>query len=130
MNDLNGRIVPDTSTANPPTYNTWQAADKDTLMNAVLMFEEANKKLNKENIALRADMAKLEAENAELREKCMTRFARIKNAANADDMAQMLHKFYMIGYGDALYYKETGKNDPTYNNVSDLSHYLQEIGKI
>lgn len=154
MNEQTGRIVQDSSTANPPSYNTWKAADRDTLIKAVVMSDEANQMLKGENITLRADIAKLEAENAELshlrnkiailesentrlfeenaelREKCMTRFARIKNAANADDMAQMLHKLYMTGYGDALYYKETGKDDATFNNVFDLSHYLQEIGTI
>lgn len=117
MNDMTGRIVPDTSTGLPyPSYST------DT--------DELNVRLTWRVHELEDKLSKLEAENAELREKCMTRFARIKNVANADDMAQMLHKLYMTGYLDALYYKETGKDDPTYNNVSDLSHYLQEIGKI
>lgn len=91
MNDLNGRILPDTSTANPPAYNTWKGADRDTLMNAVLMFDEANKKLNKENIALRADMAKLEAENAELRKKLMTNFERLKNVGTVNEAAEMIY---------------------------------------
>ena len=120
MNDLNGRIVPDTSTANPPAYNTWKGADRETLMNAVLMFEEANKKLNKENIALRADMAKLEAENAELREKCMTRFERIQKAS-PEQMAATIAFIYDIGYTD-------GRED-----ADDDHHWLewlQEIGTI
>lgn len=120
MNDLNGRIVPDSSTANPPSYNTWQAADRNTLMNAVLMLEEANKKLNKENHALSADMAELKAENAELREKCMTRFERIQKAS-PEQMAETIAFIYDIGYTD-------GRED-----ADDDHHWLdwlQEIGKI
>ena len=62
----------------------------------------------------------LKAENAELREKCMTRFDRIKNAANADDMAQMLHEIYLTG---VEHYSDL-------NTVEYMSHWLQEIGTI
>ena len=68
----------------------------------------------------------LKSENAELREKCMTRFARIKNAANADAMARMLHKIYMTGMGDAR-----PSNDPrTWNGVGDIYNWLLEVGTI
>lgn len=123
MNDLNGRIVPDTSTAHPPAYNTWQAADKDTLMNAVLMFEEANKKLNKENIALRADMAKLEAENAELRKKCMTNMECIQTA-DEYDLAAMLLGIHGWGYTDA-YQEGGGSPFFDFDSPEDVIHWLK-----
>ena len=88
---------------------------------------------NAELIALRNKIAILESEkirlideNAELREKCMTRFARIKNAANADEMAQMLHKVYMTGMGDAV----MTSYPRTWDGIADISQWLQEIGTI
>lgn len=69
----------------------------------------------------------LKAENATLREKCMTRFARIKNAANADDMAQMLHRVYMTGACD---YVNSDNGFENLDTVEDMSHWLQEIGNI
>lgn len=91
MNDLNGRIVPETSTANPPAYNTWQAADMNTLIDAVLSLEHANRRFKEENIALRADMAKLETENAELRKKLMTNFERLKDVGTVNEAAEMIY---------------------------------------
>lgn len=88
---------------------------------------EQLREVKEENLALRADMAKLEAENAELREKCMTRFARIKNAANADDMAQMLHRVYMTGACD---YVNSDHGFENLDTVEDMSYWLQEIGTI
>jgi len=77
MNDLNGRLVPDSSTANPPAYNNWQAADRNTLISAIFMLEEKNKKLK--------------AENAELREKSMTNFERLIEAADPKEAANMIY---------------------------------------
>ena len=77
MNDLNGRIVPDSSTANPPAYNTWQAADRNTLISAILMLEEKNKKLK--------------SENAELRKKLMTNFERLKDVGTVNEAAEMIY---------------------------------------
>ena len=80
--------------------------------------------------ALRRTVALLQDENralkAELREKCMTRFERIKNAPNADAMAQMLHKFYLSGASDYM----NGAKWDDLDSVEDISQYLQEIGNI
>lgn len=95
-------------------------------LKAIQALADANFALGKKNQALRADMAKLEAENAKLREKCMTRFARIKNAANVDEMAQMLHKVYMTGMGDAV----MTSYPRTWDGIADISQWLQEIGEI
>ena len=95
-------------------------------LKAIQAITDANFALGKENQALRADMAKLKAENAELREMCLTRFARIKNAANADEMAQMLHKVYMTGMGDAV----MTSYPRTWDGIADISQWLQEIGEI
>lgn len=88
---------------------------------------------NKELNALRTTVALLQdenralkAENAELREKCMTRFARIKNAANADDMAQMLHKIYCTGMADA----HPANIHPTWSGINDMAGWLLEVGTI
>ena len=87
---------------------------------------EVNVILTRENLTLKDEIERLKAENAELREKCMTRFARIKNAANADEMAQMLHKVYMTGMGDAV----MTSYPRTWDGIADISQWLQEIGTI
>lgn len=113
MNDLNGRIVADSCTGLPyPSYGT--ATD------------ELNVRLTRRVHELEDRLCELEAENAKLREKCMTRFARIKNAADADEMAQMLHKVYMTGMGDAV----MTSYPRTWNGIADISQWLQEIGEI
>lgn len=81
---------------------------------------EQLREVKEENIALRADMAKLEAENAELREKCMTRFERIQKAS-PEQMAATIAFIYDVGYTD-------GRED-----ADDDHHWLewlQEIGTI
>lgn len=70
MNDLNGRIVPETSTALPT---------------AVIGVD-----VNEYN-SLRATVAALEAENAELRKKCMTNMERIQTA-DIDALAAYLRE--------------------------------------
>ena len=81
---------------------------------------EQLREVKEENLALRADMAKLEAENAELREKCMTRFERIQKAS-PEQMAATIAFIYDIGYTD-------GREDADDDN--HWLEWLQEIGTI
>lgn len=52
---------------------------------------EQLREVKEENLALRADMAKLEAENAELRKKLMTNFERLKNVGTVNEAAEMIY---------------------------------------
>ena len=107
MNDLNGRIAPDTSTGLPSVVDELIAnAELNRLRTRLSTLEDENKILN--------------AENAKLREKCMTRFERIQKAS-PEQMAATIAFIYDIGYTD-------GRED-----ADDDHHWLewlQEIGTI
>lgn len=60
-------------------------------LKAIQALTDANVALGKKNQALRADMARLEAENAELREKSMTYFERLKEANTVEAAATMIY---------------------------------------
>lgn len=96
----------------PSTIIGMDNAELNSLRTRVSLLEDENRRLK--------------AENAELRERCMTRFARIKNAANVDEMAQMLHKVYMTGMGDAV----MTSYPRTWDGIADISQWLQEMGTI
>ena len=119
MNDLNGQIVPDTSTAVP---NLSTNAEHPASTMEYQLWEQL-REVKEENLALRAVMTKLEAENAELRKKCMTRFERIKNAS-AEELASTLMHIYMDGYADGVGRVSRESNDTYWLD------WLQEIGKI
>lgn len=113
MNDLNGRILPDTSTGLPSVAHELEAnAELNRLRTRLSTLEDENRILK--------------AENAELREKCMTRFARIKNAENPAEMAALLHKIYLTGASDYIH----GRSWNDLDDVEDMGTWLQEIGKI
>lgn len=52
---------------------------------------EQLREVKEENLALRADMAELKAENAELRKKLMTNFERLKNVGTVNEAAEMIY---------------------------------------
>jgi len=82
--------------------------------------------LGKENADMCCEIASLRKENAELREKCLTRFERIKNAANADVMSEMLRSIYIRGRVDEM-------NDVPpfkFSKAENMSKWLQEVGEI
>lgn len=107
MNDLNGRVLPDSSTGLPSVASELIAnAELNRLRTRLSTLEDENKILK--------------AENAELREKCMTRFERIQKAS-PEQMAETIAFIYDIGYTD-------GRED-----ADDDHHWLewlQEIGTI
>lgn len=93
-------------------FDNFDNAELSHLRNKIAILESENTRLFEENVALR--------------KKCMTRFERIKNAANIDEMAQMLHKVYMTGMGDAV----MTSYPRTWGGIADISQWLQEIGTI
>ena len=99
-------------TALPNTIIGTDNAELSHLRNKIAILESENTRLFEENVALR--------------EKCMTRFARIKRATNADDMAQMLHKIYLSGACDYISVEHFSDLD----SVEDMSRWLQEVGEV
>lgn len=79
--------------------------------------------VKEENIALRADIAKLEAENAELREKCMTNMERIQTA-DEYGLATMLLGIHGWGYTDA-YEERGGSPFFDFDSPEDVIHWLK-----
>ena len=74
-------------------------------LKAIQALADANFALGKKNQALRADMAKLEAENAKLREKCMTNMERIQTAdidALATYLWEISQSIYGVDFGDGV----------------------------
>lgn len=111
-------VVPDWAT-NP--------CDPNTIIHCEDVAAEWVRKAYKEEIdRLCEENKRLREENAELRNRCMTRFARIKNASNADVMARMLHKLYLSGAAD--YISRTRWCD--LDSIEDISKFLQEVGEI
>lgn len=92
MNDLNGRIVADSCTGLPyPSYGT--ATD------------ELNVRLTRRVHELEDRLSELEAENAKLREKCMTNMERIQTAdidALATYLWEISQSIYGVDFGDGV----------------------------
>lgn len=78
MNDLNGRILPDTSTGLPSVAHELEAnAELNRLRTRLSTLEDENRILK--------------AENAELREKLMTNFERLKDVGTVNEAAEMIY---------------------------------------
>lgn len=83
--------------------------------------------INAELRGVREENERLRKECDEMRNRFMTRFEQFKSAENPDVMAFMLHKVYMSGVSDG---KTKMVTDGFLLSVQDMSHWLQEVGKI